>query len=167
MAAALPECAAAMRQKIAEWVKPPGRDAVSGIVAISTNADRRDDNAAAGQHAQPGLVVREHVAEHAGDEASFSSRVIFPGTLTCRVMLEHTDETSRRGTRRQVSNARKMLSTSRSAAGGNTAHRKAFGAPRRTPAKGIQRLAGTRGPRPAPAPGRRPAPASSYRHPRP
>ena len=43
MAAASPELAAAMSQRIAEWINTPGGDAVSGIVAIPANADDRKE----------------------------------------------------------------------------------------------------------------------------
>jgi hypothetical protein len=43
MAAASPEFAAAMSQRIAEWINTPGGDAVSGIVAVPANADNRKE----------------------------------------------------------------------------------------------------------------------------
>jgi hypothetical protein len=51
MAAAWPEFAAAMGQRIAEWINTPGGDAVSGIVAISANADDRKEETSCREYA--------------------------------------------------------------------------------------------------------------------
>jgi hypothetical protein len=51
MAAASPEFAAAMSQRIAEWINTPGGDAVSGIVAIAANANDRKEETSGREYA--------------------------------------------------------------------------------------------------------------------
>jgi len=51
MAAASPEFAAAMNQRIAGWINTPGGDALSGIVAIPANADHREEETSCREHA--------------------------------------------------------------------------------------------------------------------